>query len=140
VLPRLVSVIMLVICGSVCCIAALSLRHKPTGSFSWNPFLVASAYLGMWFPVSLGHFLSYEPFHIFLPLWAVEVRNRQAADMIGAVSAVVTIIIRLSHNKIRDTLFMSRGSSLRVGANRNMTSLIMNEVKSEESGSIQHSL
>ena len=91
----------------------------------------------MWFLVSMAHFLSYEPFHIFLPLWAVEVRNRQAADMMGAASAVVTIFIRLSHKPIREIFYMSKGSSQPVEANRIMTFPIMNEMESKDSDSIQ---
>ena len=113
---------MLVLCGCVCCVAALSLRHKLTGSFSWNPFLVSI--VGMWFLVSMAHFLSYEPFHIFLPRWVVEVRNRQLTDLIAAASALVTIIIRLSYKPMWETIVMHRRP---VESNRSMSLMSGNE-------------
>ena len=101
-------VAMLVLCSSVCCAAALPflLHSKPSSPFTLNSFLVAGVYLVLWTPVSLAHFLSYEHFHISQPVWVAEVNSRQLADLIGAASALVTILIRLSYKPVRDTVIM----------------------------------
>jgi len=125
-------VIMIVLCGSVCCAAALPflLHYKSSRPFTLNSFLGAFVYLVLWAPISVAHFLSYEPFHIFLPRWVVEVRNRQLTDLIAAASALVTIIIRLSYKPMWRTIVMHRRP---VESNRSMNLMTGNERSEVES-------
>ena len=74
-------------------------RFRLKKQFSWNSLLVALSYLALWTPVALADFLSYGPFHIEVPTLALQVTS-----LIGVISPLATIVLRLSYSPIWEAL------------------------------------
>lgn len=79
-------------------------RFRHEKRFSWNSLLVALSYLALWTPVAIVHLLSYGPFRIQVPNVVFQVTNTQITDLIGTVSPLATIVLRLSYTPIWEAL------------------------------------